>query len=85
MTQLNGKDFRARVRLSTKDDVTLALVGETCERVPPSSLPALLASRKIEPVTVLIETTPLGEPEPMVVDAPSVTALEPIATEDEAS
>ncbi len=49
MADLNGKDFRARVRLSTKDDATLAEIGETCERVPSSSLEALLASRKIEP------------------------------------
>jgi len=50
VTDLHGRDFRARVRLSTKDDVTLAGVGETCERVPVGSLEALLASRKIEPV-----------------------------------
>lgn len=47
---LDGANFRARVRLSTKDDVTLALVGETCERVPISSLAGLLASRKIAPL-----------------------------------
>lgn len=47
-----GSDYRARVRLSTKDDVTLAEVGETCVRVPESSLPLLLASRKIEPLPI---------------------------------
>jgi hypothetical protein len=46
---MNGKDYRALRRLSTRDDVTLAHVGETCERVPASSLPGLLASGKIEP------------------------------------
>lgn len=50
MARLNGKDFRALRRLSTKDDETLAKAGETCERVPAESLPALLASGKIEPV-----------------------------------
>lgn len=50
MSDLNGADFRARVRLSTKDDQTLALPGETCERVPVVSLQLLLASRKIAPV-----------------------------------
>jgi hypothetical protein len=49
--ELNGKDFRALRRLSTKDDVTLAEVGETCARVPVKSLAPLLASGKIEPVT----------------------------------
>lgn len=48
MAELNGQDFRARVRLSTTDDVTLADIGETCERVPVVSLAPLLASRKIE-------------------------------------
>jgi hypothetical protein len=47
---LNGKDYRAAVRLSTKDDETLAEVGETCERVPVVSLAPLLASRKIVPI-----------------------------------
>ncbi len=39
MSELNGSDYRAVVRLSTKDDVTLADVGETCERVaqPPAA------------------------------------------------
>lgn len=47
--ELNGVDYRARVRLSTKDGETLAAVGETCARVPVESLAPLLASRKIEP------------------------------------
>ncbi len=50
MPDLNGRDFRALRRLSTKDDRTLAEVGDTCERVPASSLAPLLASGKIEPV-----------------------------------
>ena len=49
MAKLNGKDFRAVRRLSTKDDVTLAKAGDTCEKVPAESLPALLASGKIQP------------------------------------
>lgn len=48
---MNGRDYRALRRLSTRDDETLANVGETCERVPAESLPALLASGKIAPVT----------------------------------
>ena len=52
---MNGADYRARVRLSTKDDTTLAEVGETCERVPASSLPGLLTSRKIEPVSPTVQ------------------------------
>ena len=48
---LTGADYRACVRLSTKDDETLAEIGETCERVPVDSLAPLLASRKIELAT----------------------------------
>lgn len=47
MAELKGKDYIALRRLSTKDDQTLAVPGETCERVPASSLPSLLASGKI--------------------------------------
>lgn len=47
---LIGSDYVAVRRLSDKDDRTLALVGETCERVPVESLPALLASGKIHPI-----------------------------------
>jgi len=50
VADLQGTDFRARVRLSTKDDETLALAGNTCDRVPVSSLKGLLASGQIEPV-----------------------------------
>lgn len=61
---MTGKDFRARVRLSTKADVTLADVGETCDRVPPASLPGLLASRKIERVeTAEAAWRDLGRPD----------------------
>lgn len=48
MTELNGAEYRAKVRLSTKANETLAEVGGTCTRVPVVSLPALLASGKIE-------------------------------------
>lgn len=46
---VTGADYLACVRLSGADDVTLAVPGETCERVPASSLPGLLASGKIVP------------------------------------
>lgn len=48
MADLQGKDFRARVRLSTKADLTLAEPGETCERVATASLAGLLAGGHIE-------------------------------------
>jgi hypothetical protein len=35
---LNGKDFRARERLTSKAGDVLAEIGETCDRVPDSSL-----------------------------------------------
>jgi hypothetical protein len=47
---LNGSDYRARTRLSNAANVTLAHIGETCERVPAASLPSLLASGEIVPV-----------------------------------
>lgn len=47
---LRGDDFRAVRRLSDAHDVTLADVGETCERVPVASLAPLLASGHIAPV-----------------------------------
>jgi hypothetical protein len=50
---MTGSDYRARVRLSTKDNATLAEVGESCTRVPASSLPLLLASRKIEAIPIV--------------------------------
>lgn len=49
MADLDGRTYVALRRLSTKADETLAEVGETCERVPASSLPWLLASGKIAP------------------------------------
>lgn len=61
MADLQGKDFRARVRLSTKADVTLAEPGETCERVAAASLPGLLAGGSIEPVDRASQD--LGHPE----------------------
>ncbi len=54
---LHGKDFVALRRLSTRDDTTIAEVGDTCERVPAvpggtvtEALRRLLASGKIAPV-----------------------------------
>lgn len=47
---LNGADYRARTRLSNAANVTLANIGETCERVPAVSLPSLLAAGEIVPV-----------------------------------
>jgi hypothetical protein len=45
---LDGRDFRALRRVSDAENETLAAVGETCERVPTESLPALLESGDIE-------------------------------------
>ena len=47
---MDGKNFVATVRLSTKANDTLALPGERCDRVPASSLPWLLEQGLIEPV-----------------------------------
>lgn len=53
---LNGRDYRARVELTAKDQTVLAAPGETCDRVPPASLGWLLEQHLIEPVTVIPET-----------------------------
>ena len=49
--ELHGAAFVATTRLSTLKDETLAEAGETCERVPASSLPWLLEQGQITPVT----------------------------------
>lgn len=56
MSDMNGRDYIAVRRLSLRDDTTVADVGETCERVPVSSLPGLLASGKIVPAPVATMT-----------------------------
>jgi hypothetical protein len=62
---LNGTHYRALVRLSTRANVTLAEPGETCEHVPAESLPMLLASGKIVPVTAdADDASPPDEKEP---------------------
>lgn len=53
MPEWHGRNFRAMTRLSTRDNRTLALRGETCERVPAASLPLLLESGKIAPVSTV--------------------------------
>lgn len=47
---MTGKDYVALRELSTRDGV-VARVGERCDYVPVSSLPSLLASGKIAPVS----------------------------------
>lgn len=56
---MSGGDFVAVVRLSTKANVTLALPGETCERVPAASLEWLERGGRICRVTA--EVTLPGE------------------------
>lgn len=55
MADLDGRQYRAVRRLSTKGDLTLAEPGETCERVPAESLPWLLSEGKIVPVNQISE------------------------------
>ncbi len=45
-----GARYRAKTRLSAKDNTTLADSGETCDRVNPESLPWLLEQGLIEAV-----------------------------------
>ncbi len=45
---LVGSDYVAVVRLSTKDNRSLALPGERCDNVPPGSLGWLLDRGKIK-------------------------------------
>jgi len=52
VNESSGPDPRllvARVRLSTRANDTLALPGETCERVPASSLPWLIEQGLVGP------------------------------------
>jgi len=65
VADLQGKDFVALRRLSDGDNATLAVVGETCDRVPTISLLSLLASGKIAPVRARDDETAwadLGRP-----------------------
>lgn len=50
---MNGSDFCARVELTNKSGHVVADIGETCERVDPSSLPWLLEQGLIEPSAVV--------------------------------
>jgi len=65
MADLDGRQYRAVRRLSTKGDLTLAEPGETCERVPPQSLQWLLNEGKIVPINRISEAEwgDLGRPE----------------------
>lgn len=63
MTELEGKDYVARVRLSDRADHTLAVPGETCARVSPASLPWLLEQELIEPVPPAAPVTPPADEE----------------------
>lgn len=58
---MNGADYIATVRLSDKGDDTLAAPGESCDRVPPASLPWLLEQG-------LIVTAPAAADEPEELD-----------------
>ena len=64
---LDGRNYRALRRLSTREDLTLAEAGETCDRVPQSSLPVLLRTGKIAPVSQISEAEwrDLARPEGM--------------------
>lgn len=44
---LSGSDYIAKVRLSDKENNTLAEEGETCEKVPAESLPWLAKQKLI--------------------------------------
>jgi hypothetical protein len=48
---MNGADYVATERLTTKAGDVLALPGDTCERVPESSLPWLVEQELIVPRT----------------------------------
>lgn len=45
---MDGREYRAKVRLSDASDRTLADVGARCEQVPSGSLPWLLEQGLIE-------------------------------------
>lgn len=72
MAELNGDNFIARVRLSDRENRTLAVPGERCGRVPASSLAALLNT-----FTVID-----GERVPVIAPAPPA-AVAPAAGDEE--
>lgn len=45
-----GKKWRAAERLTAKDNTVLAAIGQTCERVPASSLPWLIEQDLVRPL-----------------------------------
>jgi len=63
----DGKDYVAKVRLSDREDRTLAAIGETCERVPAESLEWLIADGHVEPVPVP-QASPIAAPVAPVAD-----------------
>lgn len=75
MPELQGKDFVALVRLSTADDGTLAVAGETCERVPASALEWLLQSRLIRRHASPVEE-PVSAPAPLAAPAGRLEEVE---------
>lgn len=52
---MSGANYIAKVRLSTKDNRTLAEPGEPCARVPVSSLPWLIEQGLIVPASTPVK------------------------------
>lgn len=61
---MEGLNYRACVELTDKVGAVVAAVGETCERVNPTSLPWLAEQCLIEPVSTITESVwqDLGRP-----------------------
>lgn len=80
VADLNGKDFRARVELTNKDNLVVAAMGETCERVNPDSLPWLLDQHLIEQTEEawqdLSQSAAVAPLETAVAEAPIETRTE---------
>ena len=59
--EMNGREWRAAVRLTDREGKVVADAGGTCERVNPSSLPVLRDIGWITPVPVDADNAVEGE------------------------
>ncbi len=50
----NGAEYAATTRLSTRDDETLAAIGETCERLTPEALAWAIERGFAVPITQIL-------------------------------
>lgn len=75
-----GKAWRAATRLTAKDKTLLADVGQTCERVPDTSLPWLIEQELVRPLDCTCPGVPRLQADDCPVDHAAVRAAHVGAT-----